>query len=246
MQQILMFCAAEPPVNHSAWQATEAEWMMSAGSLALVFCSVARRYRPRWVVWENVTGVLSSNEGRDFAAFLAQLGQCGYGFAWRVLNAQYFGSPQRRRRVFLVGHLGDWHPACAILFERESFARHPDAITAQGHAAAAEIAGSLIELDWSHTNAEGSSGLPYLTASNLGKTVNNQTPLIVFDDGRVRRLTPRECERLQGVPDDYTAITYRGKPATDTLRYRALGNAWAVPVARWIGERIAAVERNLK
>ena len=58
----------------------------------------------------------------------------------------------------------------------------------------------------------------------------------------VRRLTPRECERLQGFPDDYTAIEFRGKPAADGPRYKALGNSWAVPKFRWIGERIAAVD----
>jgi DNA (cytosine-5)-methyltransferase 1 len=58
----------------------------------------------------------------------------------------------------------------------------------------------------------------------------------------VRRLTPRECERLQGFPDDYTLVPYRGKPAADGPRYKALGNSMAVPVMRWIGERIAAVD----
>ena len=58
----------------------------------------------------------------------------------------------------------------------------------------------------------------------------------------MRRLTPRECERLQGFPDDYTAVPYRGKPAADGPRYKALGNSMAVPVMRWIGERIEAVE----
>lgn len=57
---------------------------------------------------------------------------------------------------------------------------------------------------------------------------------------QARRLTPRECERLQGFPDDYTLIPYRGKPAADGPRYKALGNSWAVPVVRWIGWRIAA------
>jgi DNA (cytosine-5)-methyltransferase 1 len=60
---------------------------------------------------------------------------------------------------------------------------------------------------------------------------------------QVRRLTPRECERLQGFPDDYTAVPHRGKPAADGPRYKALGNSWAVPCARWIGQRINAVEQ---
>jgi len=95
------------------------------GNLMLTYLAIAERYRPRWVVWENVPGVLSSNGGRDFSAFLGGLGQLGYGFAYRVLDAQYFGVAQRRRRVFVVGYLGDWRPPAAVLFERESLRGHP-------------------------------------------------------------------------------------------------------------------------
>jgi DNA (cytosine-5)-methyltransferase 1 len=91
----------------------------------LTFGSIAQRYRPEWLVWENVPGVLSSNGGRDFGSFLGMLGQLGYGFAYRVLDAQYFGVAQRRRRVFVVGHLGDWHRAAAVLFERHSLSGNP-------------------------------------------------------------------------------------------------------------------------
>lgn len=97
------------------------------GNLMLTYAAVARRYKPEWLVWENVPGVLSSNKGRDFGAFLRALAECGYGFAYRVLDAQYvrvdgFGRavPQRRRRVFVVGNLRDWRRAAAVLFERES------------------------------------------------------------------------------------------------------------------------------
>jgi DNA (cytosine-5)-methyltransferase 1 len=97
------------------------------GNLMLTFGTVAQRYKPRWIVWENVPGVLSSNGGRDFGTFLGMLGQLGYGVAYRVLDAQYVrvdGSPravpQRRRRVFVVGHLGDWRRAAAVLFEPKS------------------------------------------------------------------------------------------------------------------------------
>ncbi len=97
------------------------------GNLMLTFGAIAAKYRPRWLVWENVPGVLSSNGGRDFGSFLGLLGELGYGFAYRVLDAQYVrveshprAVPQRRRRVFVVGHLGDWRRAAAVLFERES------------------------------------------------------------------------------------------------------------------------------
>src|SRR6185369_2366558 len=95
------------------------------GNMALVGLRVVGRIRPRWVVWENVPGVLSSADGRDFGAFLGGLAELGYGFAYRVLDAQHFGVPQRRRRVFVVGYLGDWRRAAAVLFERESLQGHP-------------------------------------------------------------------------------------------------------------------------
>ena len=95
------------------------------GNLMLTFGAIAAKYRPKWLVWENVPGVLSSNGGRDFGSFLGLLGVLGYGFAYRVLDAQYFGVAQRRRRVFVVGCLGDWRSAAAVLFERHSLSGHP-------------------------------------------------------------------------------------------------------------------------
>lgn len=115
------------------------------GNLMLTFGAIAGRYRPRWLVWENVPGVLSSNGGRDFASFLGLItGQQveapasgwqnsgiipgidnAYGVAYRTLDAQYFGVAQRRRRVFVVGYLGDWRRAAAVLFERHSLSGDP-------------------------------------------------------------------------------------------------------------------------
>jgi DNA (cytosine-5)-methyltransferase 1 len=95
------------------------------GNLALEFLRLAQRTRPKWLVWENVPGVLSSNGGRDFGSILGGMVECGYGFAYRVLDAQYFGVAQRRRRVFVVGCLGDTASAAAVLFERHSLQGHP-------------------------------------------------------------------------------------------------------------------------
>lgn len=102
------------------------------GDLMLTYLAIAARYRPRWLVWENVPGVLSSNGGRDFGTFLGALGQLGYGFAYRVLDAQYvrtrrfpWAVPQRRRRVFVVGHLGDWRRAATVLFDGDSLRGNP-------------------------------------------------------------------------------------------------------------------------
>lgn len=114
------------------------------GNLMLTFGAIAAKYRPKWLVWENVPGVLSSNGGRDFGTFLGMLGQLGYGFAYRVLDAQYFGVPQRRRRVFVVGCLGDWRSAAAVLFEQHSLSGNPAPSRKTGQGIATDIAPSLV------------------------------------------------------------------------------------------------------
>ncbi len=91
------------------------------GNLSLVFVGMVEYFKPEWVVWENVPGVLSSNGGRDFGSFIGALASIGYGFSWRCLDAQHFGVPQRRRRIFLVAHSsGDSRRAAEVLFEPES------------------------------------------------------------------------------------------------------------------------------
>ena len=94
------------------------------GNLALIYVGILDKFKPKWFSGENVPGVLSSSKGRDFGSFLGAVGELGYGFSYRVLDAQNFGVPQRRRRVFVVGHLGDWRPAAEVLFEPESLSRH--------------------------------------------------------------------------------------------------------------------------
>lgn len=100
------------------------------GNLALEFIKLIKRVRPTWVIWENVFGVLSSNKGEDFATFLGALAECGYGFAYRVLDTQYVRTqrypraiPQRRRRVFVVGHIGDWRYPAEVLFDEEEVSK---------------------------------------------------------------------------------------------------------------------------
>ncbi len=90
------------------------------GDLTLTFLRLLGRIRPRWFIWENVPGVLSIEGGRTFGAILRKMAECGYGLAYRILDARYFGVPQRRRRVFVVGYLGDWRPATAVLLDSES------------------------------------------------------------------------------------------------------------------------------
>ena len=95
------------------------------GNLTIEFARLADRLRPTWLVWENVPGVLSIDDGRTFGAFLGMLVQLGYGLTWRVLDAQFFGVPQRRRRVFVVGHLGNWRASAAVLFEFAGLSGYP-------------------------------------------------------------------------------------------------------------------------
>ena len=121
------------------------------GNLMLTYLAIADRYRPRWLLWENVPGVLSSSGGRDFGAFLGGLGQLGYGFAYRVLDAQYvrtcgkpYAVPQRRRRVFVVGYLGDWRRAAAVLIDREGLRGDSPPRRKAGQAVTHDVAPSLV------------------------------------------------------------------------------------------------------
>jgi len=242
------------------------------GNLMLTYLAMAEHLRPKWLVWENVPGVLSSNGGRDFGTFLTALGQIGYGFAYRVLDAQYFGVAQRRRRVFVVGYLGDWRSAAAVLFERESMSGHPAPSRETGQEVAPTVTqgapfsrtgNQRVEAEavvaQCLTTRTGSAYDPTTetlpiafgaqNSANQGDSVSTEvTPTLdksktpaVMNDLQVRRLTPTECERLQGFPDNFTQIPWRNKAAEDCPdgpRYKAMGNSMAVPVMRWIGERI--------
>jgi len=151
------------------------------GNLALVYLRLVDAIRPRWVVWENVPGVLSSNGGRDFGAFVGGLAECGYGWAYRVLDAQYVrvdglerAVPQRRRRVFVVGCLGSWTCAAAVLFDRESLCGD----TPPRREAGKETPGITGEGTYVGNAGGGAAEIPFLTAGNLSKMVNNQSPLV--------------------------------------------------------------------
>lgn len=221
--------------------------------LALVFVQILSVVRPEWFVWENAPGVFSTNGGRDFGTFLGTLDDIGYSCAWRVLDAQYFGVPQRRRRVFVVGHLGDWRPAAAVLFEPGCLRRDTPPSRKKGADIAGTLKGGSGKRGWESTFIPQIVGQAMSckwakgTSGPAGDEHHNLVATPLRAEGAVRRLTPRKCERLQGFPDDYTLIPYRGKPAADCAdgpRYKALGNSMAVPVMRWIGERIPLEEAS--
>jgi DNA (cytosine-5)-methyltransferase 1 len=314
------------------------------GNLMLTYLGIAEKFKPKWLLWENVPGVLSSNGGEDFACLLKGMAELGYGFAYRVFDAQYFGVPQRRRRVFVVGCLGDWRSAAKVLFESESLSRDITPSRQEGKEIAncikaspssygsynparsegnAVVVGTLLARDhkgidsYDHTkiiidrsvsaidlkdvsktltasygtggadldikplvlepksyaiaeniigrqahnggngngyseevmytlNASGVHGVAHGFNTNarpdemkvekeLSNTLTTCQIPGVMKQMRVRRLTPMECERLQGFPDGYTHTP----TSSDTTRYKALGNSMAVPVMKWIGKRIS-------
>lgn len=240
--------------------------------------------RPRWVLLENVPGLLSSHDGRDMGAVLRALGQRGYGVAYRVLDAQHFGVPQRRRRVFIAGCLGDWAAPAQVLLEPESGGGGPAPRRRSGEGVAAATGGGVADGRRSLTSptvtskwAKGSGGPAGDEAQNLltfqkvvrsgerdtagelppevwaardvASTLNphdltsGTRAVDVVVEPVVRRLTPTECERLQGFPDGWTATSH-GRPQADSARYRQMGNAVAVPVVEWIVRRIVTGARR--
>ena len=324
------------------------------GNLTLVYTGILDRFKPKWFVWENVPGVLSSSGGRDFGSFLGAVAELGYGFSYRVLDAQYFGVPQRRRRVFVVGCFGDWVSASKVLFEPDCLSRDTeesrktrertatdteksvgsnietfnrqshsqfgvdplastvkardhkqftDLVVYETHPADSRVRemgnicqtvtsrwgtgggnvpialqdisgrdkaqngrgwndeGLMYTLDAAATQGVAYSIREDAIAGNFSATPLAVTPALqalrpsvqshhaqtfIAQKMAVRRLTPVECERLQGFPDNYTNIPWRGKPESpDSLRYKAMGNSMAVPCMKWIGERIEMVEKGM-
>jgi len=283
---------------------------------------------PRWVVIENVPGLLSSNRGADLAVILHWLARRGYGVGWRVLDSQHFGLAQRRRRVFIVASLGT-RCACTVLFEQESLFGHHSSRRKGGQSDTSGTESSTISNDRISGTVMATGGMsygfgqmkqPYAfvtahdnihvtgdTASTLmtkgriahhtnfivqndlrvvgniggggfGNTKDEdksytltvadasnsiiayqdisptlcahgslasgdgqvKEPLAIHEQYGIRRLIPKECERLQGFPDDWTA------GQSDTQRYKQLGNAVSVSVAEWIGNRIIMKESLLR
>ena len=216
------------------------------GALMYAYLGIAETYRPRWVIWENVPGVLSSNSGYDFASFLAGLEECGYGWAYRVLDAHYFGVPQQRRRVFVVGHSDNRTDLAAkVLFEQQGVCGNIAAGSETQKEATAVIGKGINYFrrggNFKYHKDKKAATLRSSAASDCFDLV------LAREKKYIRRLTPLECERLQGFLDNYTQIEWRGKPAEqcpDTPRYKAIGNSMAVPVMRWIGERIKRIKEE--
>ena len=268
--------------------------------LAWHYVRLAAELRVPWLLWENVPGAVSASGGRDFRSLLSALDELGYGLAWAVLDAQWFGVPQRRKRLFLVGRLGDWRGPCQVLFEPGRVCGNPPPRVRKRQGAASCIegcsgtggqpnevspvltrsgagfdrVGAHKAADWETVVLQPNEVAPAVTASGAafsrtGQHGTEQKALVLGQPNDVsstlcasgagtdrpsaqcsqegfvalsgplpRRFTPVECERLMGFPDGWTDVTFQGKPARDTLRYKALGNSMAVPVMRWLAEGI--------
>ncbi|MCM7155523.1 phage N-6-adenine-methyltransferase [Enterobacter roggenkampii] len=207
------------------------------------------------IVWENVPGVLSSKDNA-FGCFLAGLAGesselqpaggkwthagCVSGpqrvIAWRVLDAQFFGVAQRRRRVFVVASARKGFYPAAVLFEQDvgGGATEANNVGVEGRSRTVD---NCTLYRFRRTDSYIDDGV---SSTLSARDYKDRRELVVMADNRVRTLTPLEYERLQGFPDGHTLIQYEGKLADDAPRYKAIGNSMAVPVMRWIGERIAA------
>lgn len=198
---------------------------------------------PSMVFWENVEGVLkdktnafgcmvSSLAGLNQEIELSKWPTAGiiYGpkrnVAWRLLDAKYFGLPQQRRRLYLIAGGKNFYPE-HVLFEKGN--NCPTA-KSKNEDLVIEKDGHRLEFFRSYTDCLYAA---YGTKWNGNAAAYNGS-LYVVQNGRLRRFTPIECERLMGFPDDYTNLP-KSKP---TARYQAVGNSWAVPVVRWLGERL--------
>ncbi|WFQ81593.1 DNA cytosine methyltransferase [Xenorhabdus sp. SF857] len=238
---------------------------LSFVELANVIDSVraANGKQPAIIVWENVPGVLSSRDNA-FGCFLAGLAgedaplqpsgtrwtNSGYvsgpqrNVAWRVLDAQYFGVAQRRRRVFVVSSARTDICPATVLFEPDRVRRNPEprrtaGKTVAGNAGSCAVIGGIGVMTY-RLLSFGEYKVDDISSTLRSRDDKSATDLITTQDA-VRRLTPVECERLQGFPDNHTRIPWNGKTlenCPDGHRYRAIGNSMAVPVMAWVGKRI--------
>jgi DNA (cytosine-5)-methyltransferase 1 len=194
------------------------------------FAQLVKDRLPPVVIMENVTGLLNSHDGRDFAVILQTFRDLGYGVAWRVMNTRYFGAPQSRPRVYICAWRSSGRRAFDVLFETGA-TFHPEN---QRH-------GFLRQTICKKTGAHVPEVAFCLAATSGRHTGTDWSRSYISYHDEVRRLTPTECERLQGFPEGWTLPNedfHLSDDAIDTLRYQAIGNAVSVPVVEWVARRV--------
>ena len=247
------------------------------GTLFFEICRIAEAKRPKLLLLENVKGLLNHDGGRTFTVILQALDELGYWVEWQVLNSKYFGVPQNRERVFIIGHLRgtggrEVFPigeASTGIIQGSSTSPVVRTLTAGGHSGGMHLTMTLLveKLNRKHSLAlDAHYGAGVSLENYLKKGIRTlvmavqqpnqdnkkqngrqiKTPdepmnsrpsdkFNILDRARVRRLTPTECERLQGFPDGWTI------GVSNTQRYKCLGNAVSVPVIKFLGDRIKEV-----
>jgi len=210
------------------------------------FARLLEHHLPRVFVIENVHGLLSSHGGRDFGIVIQTLAELGYCVGWRVLNSKDFGVPQSRQRVFIVGCYRERRGPAEILFEPKRGEGNPAAGRSNGEKLISPFKRSVGDTRKGPIVKSLAHCLYACSARHTGTDWSRN--YASYPDGRVRRLIPIECERLQGFPDGWTVPDdpkYSDLDELDSLRYHALGNAVTVPVAQWLGSRIKAYLKTI-
>ena len=204
-----------------------------AGALSLDTVRFICSQRPRWFILENVPEIFTINQGGLFQWMLNQFSEYGYNCAWRVYNAATFGIPQSRRRLFLVGNFGGGYSAGKVLLDGEPM----PILAPQSDRANQKDSRTIIEGDVKKDRYRGNRKVVGTLIASPGGGIE-RLGSVILDNDRPRWLTPLERERLMGFPDGHT------KDYSDTQRHRMTGNSIVVPILKWIGERILAVEQE--
>jgi DNA (cytosine-5)-methyltransferase 1 len=207
----------------------------SRSGLFYTYANLIEVKKPKWVLVENVPGLLNSNQGKDFQAVLTRLDELGYGVSWRILDAKFFGTPQRRRRVYIVASLGDLSSE-KVLFEQETSAFSTQESIGSQEAAARQSKKKDRVADTYVIQHAGIGRKP--EAGPQAKGYRN--------DGEAYTLDSRGA--ADAVCKTTSSFRVRGpsriSKTMDGNRYRAIGNAVCVNVIEWIGKRILSVHNN--
>jgi len=199
------------------------------------FMRIVDQRKPRWIVLENVPGLLNSNSGKDFGIVLNTLDKSGYGVSWRTLDSKYFGTPQRRRRVFIVGSFGSIRSA-QVLLDDQSFtidikqSQCPEKIPTIGF-----------------RNSHRKTNIYSIQHAAIGRKHTAGPQSKGFrNDGETWTLDSRGSSDVVCQTDDSFGIreTSRLPNGLDSRRFRVLGNAVTVQVAKYIGQRILECDRD--